>query len=170
MKNGFGERRRSLLRGLVAGGVLAGASLAGACSSLPRVLTPPDVQLTGLSLLRASSDRQDFRVTLRIVNPNPIPIPVEELRFNARIGGEGLLAGTTTSRILLPARGEETLRLEVSTDLMSSIRRLLSLATGADDSLPYELDGYLALDPRHRRTLPFRSRGTVPLSATMGVS
>jgi LEA14-like dessication related protein len=161
--------RRRLLQRLVVGGVLAAAALVAACSSLPRALAPPAVELTGLSLLRATSDRQDFRVTLRIANPNPIPIPVEDLRFNIRLGGEGLLAGGTSSRMTLPARGEETLRLEVSTDLVSSIRRLLSLAQGPDDALSYELDGYIALDRRHRRTLPFRTRGEVPLTATMAV-
>jgi LEA14-like dessication related protein len=146
--------------------VLIGLTIAG-CSSLPRVLTPPDVQLTSLALIRASADRQDFRLALRIVNPNPVPIPVEQLRFSVRLGGEGLLAGTSSNRMLLPARGEETLRLEVSTDLVSSIRRLLALAQGPEDHLAYELDGALVLDPRHRRTLPFRTRGQVPLSASM---
>jgi LEA14-like dessication related protein len=153
----------------MAGGVLLALAVVAACGSLPGALAPPVVELTGLSLLRAGSDRQDFRVTLRVANPNPIPIPVEDLRFNIRLGGEGLLAGGTSSRMTLPARGEETLRLEVSTDLMSSIRRLLALAQGPDDSLSYELDGYIALDPRQRRTLPFRTRGEVPLSATMAV-
>jgi LEA14-like dessication related protein len=115
--------RRRLLRVLMAGGVLLALAVVAACGSLPGALAPPVVELTGLSLLRAGSDRQDFRVTLRVANPNPIPIPVEDLRFNIRLGGEGLLAGGTSSRMTLPARGEETLRLEVSTDLMSSIRR-----------------------------------------------
>lgn len=142
--------------------------LAAGCSSLPRQLAPPQVELESLALVRAGADSQDFRLGLRITNPNPLPIPVELLRFSVRLGGEGLIAGNSAQRMVLPARGQETLRLEVSTDLVSSLRRLLALAEGPDDTLAYEIDGELVLDPRHRRSLPFRSRGRVPLTATMG--
>ena len=47
-----------------------------ACSSLPRQLASPRVELVELRLLQASFDGQRFAVRLVLDNPNPVPIPV----------------------------------------------------------------------------------------------
>jgi LEA14-like dessication related protein len=147
----------------------AAAAVATGCAALQQAITPPEVHLSELAILRAGADRQDFRVGLRIDNPNPLPLPMERLSFDIRLAGQGVLTGRSTEPMTLPARGHETLRLEVSSDLVSSVRQLLALVQGPNDALPYELTGQLDLDRPVRRTVPFRTRGEVPLTATMGL-
>jgi LEA14-like dessication related protein len=142
-------------------------ALAG-CASAPRTLEPPEVQIVGLALMRASADEQRFRVSLRLDNPNPEAIPVQALEFRVRLAGAGLLDGRSAAPFTLPALGSQTLRLEVSTELLSSVSRLLAVVQGPEDALSYELDGELQTARRFRPALPFHFRGRVPLTATMG--
>lgn len=135
------------------------AALQCACSST--ALLPPQVQLVGLSVLQPS---QRFRVSLLLRNPNTEAVPIEELRFSVRLGGEGLLDGTTTAPLTLPAQGQETLRLDVDGTLVSSVSRLIAIAQGPQSALPYEIVGDVTLN--RKKTFSFNSGGQVPFSTT----
>lgn len=144
------------------------ATTTAGCASVGRVLEPPAVELRELALLGASAERQDFRVGLLVRNPNPLPLPVRELTFTARLAGEGLLEGRSVTAVTIPAGGEQLVRVEASTDLLSSVSRLLGVVRGPRDAIPYELSGEVQLDRRLERTLRFRASGDVPLTATLG--
>lgn len=149
-------------------GLLAISLLAvGACSSVPRSIVPPEVQLVSLSLVRATPQGQTFRVGFLLRNPNDFPIPIQGLEFSARLSGEGLLIGESLAPATLPALGEERLRVEVQTDLVASMSRLIAVVQGPEEGLAYELAGRLRLDGRPPRSVPFAFNGLVPLSATM---
>ncbi len=138
------------------------AWLAG-CSSLPRQLAPPQVELAELRLLQASFDGQRFAVRLVVDNPNPVPIPVRSLEFDVRLAGEGLLDGQSFSPFTLPARGRSSVDVEVFSNLVSSVSRLLTYAQGPANGLEYEVYGEIALDVRLREPIGFYRRGVVPL-------
>ena len=106
-----------------------------ACSSLPRQLAPPQVELVELRLLQASFDGQRFAVQLLLSNPNPVPIPVLFVEFNVRLAGEGLLDGRSLSPFTLPAGGSQSVDVEIFSNLVSSASRLLSLVQGPTNSL-----------------------------------
>jgi LEA14-like dessication related protein len=139
-----------------------------ACSSLPRSTLAPDVKLESLSVVEVTADGQRFRLGLLLDNPNAYPLPIASLRFNVRLGGQGIMTGESRAPLTIPALGTETLRLEIDTDLVSSVSRLLALVQGPDDGIRYELNGRLVLASGMDRTLPFSVSGIVPLSATMG--
>lgn len=142
--------------------VMAVTWVAG-CSSLPRQLAPPQVQLTELRLLQASFDGQRFAVSLVVDNPNPVPIPVRSLEFDVRLAGEGLLDGQSFSPFTLPARGRSSVDVEVFSNLVSSVSRLLTYVQGPANGLEYEVYGEIALDVRLREPIGFYGRGVVPL-------
>jgi LEA14-like dessication related protein len=121
-----------------------------ACSSLPRQLAPPQVELVELRLLQASFDGQRFAVRLLLNNPNPVPIPVRALDFDVRLAGEGLLDGRALSAFTLPARGSSSVDIEVFSNLVSN-------------GLEYEIQGELELDVSLREPIGFYHRGVVPL-------
>jgi LEA14-like dessication related protein len=150
--------------------LLLGAALLSlfGCSGVPRSVAAPEVQLVSLSLLEATADGQRCRVGLLLENPNDVALPIRSVQFNARLGGEGILSGESLVPLELPARGRETLRVEILTDLVSSVSRLLAVVQGPDDGLVYELYGRLMLAGRPERAMPFSTSGTVPLTATMG--
>lgn len=149
------------LRNFVALAMVAAICLG--CSTTPRSLQPPQVEVVGLSVLSPGAAAPRFRVSLRITNPNWQALPVETLRFSVRLGGEGVLDGNAAA-ITVPAQGEQTVRVDVDGGLVSSLSRLLALAT--DNAVPYDLFGNLSLERRPPNTFPFNASGQVPLSAT----
>jgi LEA14-like dessication related protein len=143
-------------------GAICVASVA-ACSSLPRQLAPPRVELVELRLLQASFDGQRFAVRVQLNNPNAVAIPVRMLEFDVRLAGEGLLDGRSVAPFTLPAGGSQAVDIEIFSNLVSSATRLLALVQGPQNMLEYELQGELTLDAALREPLGFYSRGQVPL-------
>jgi LEA14-like dessication related protein len=142
---------------------LAGAAVLVACSSLPRMLAPPQVELVGLQLLEGSFDGQRFAVSLQLTNPNPVAIPVLAVEFDVRLASEGLLDGRSLVPFTLPAGGQRTVDVEIFSNVISSASRLRSIVQGPGNALEYELQGELTLDARLRDPLGFYYRGRVPL-------
>jgi len=140
-----------------------GLSILQACSSLPRQLAPPQVELVEIRLLQAGFDGQRFAVRLLVQNPNPVPIPVRLVEFDVRLAGEGLLDGRSVAPFSLPAGGSQAVDVEIFSNLVSSATRLLSLVQGPNHTLDYEVQGELTLDVRMRDPLSFYRRGQVPL-------
>ena len=134
-----------------------------ACSSLPRQLAPPQIELVELRLLQASFDGQRFAIRLLLNNPNPVPIPVRALDFDVRLAGEGLLDGRALSAFTLPARGSSSVDVEVFSNLVSSVSRLMTFVQGPTNGLEYEIQGELELDVPLREPIGFYHRGVVPL-------
>jgi len=139
------------------------AVLIVACSSLPRMLAPPQAELIGLQLLQGSFDGQRFAVSLQLTNPNPVAIPVLAVEFDVRLASEGLLDGRSLLPFTLPAGGQRTIDVEIFSNVISSASRLRSIVQGPDNALEYELQGELTLDARLRDPLGFYYRGRVPL-------
>ena len=137
------------------------------CSETPREIASPQVRLIGLSLVEGSAESQRFRVSLLITNPNPFPLPIEQYRFSLRLAGEGRLNGNSTLAVTLPAQDDETIRLDVDSDMVSSLSRLLALVQGPENTLPYEIDGELIVDRQFYNSLPFHTSGQVPLSTSL---
>ena len=142
--------------------LLAAVWLAG-CSSLPRQLAPPQVELAELRLLQASFDGQRFAIRLVLNNPNPVPIPIRGVDFDVRLAGEGLLEGRSLSPFTMPARGSSSVDIEVFSNLVSSVSRLLTYVQGPANGLEYEVQGELSLDVPLREPIGFYNRGLVPL-------
>lgn len=134
-----------------------------ACSSMPRRLAPPQVELARLQLLEAGFEGQRFAVELMLNNPNAADIPVRMVEFDVRLGGEGMLEGRSLAAFTLPANGSHAVELEVFSNLVSSASRLMSFARGPTNALEYEIQGALTLDAAMREPLRFYHRGQVPL-------
>ena len=139
-----------------------------ACSSVPRRLAAPQVDLLGLSVLEAGPDGQLFSLRFVLVNPNPAELPVVRVDFDIRLSGEGRLIGDYATPFTLPGRGSETLEVEVFSQLVSSASRLMAFTEGPNNELPYEFHGELVLDAGLRDPLEVFRRGRVPLIIAIG--
>lgn len=155
-------------RNLCRAALLAAACAAAACSSIPRELAQPRVTMESLSLAEATVDHQRFVVVLRFDNPNPFDIPLDGLEFSARLSGQGVLIGESVEPATLPARGTETVRVEVTTEIVSSFESMLAVVRGPDNAIPYELNGTLMLASGFERRVGISASGAVPLSQTTG--
>ena len=145
------------------GVAIVAALVISGCASVSPSTPPPRVTLELLELL-PSTDLPRFRVTLLIDNLETVAIPVTGVGFSARLGGEGVLSGTSSSQFTVEALDTYRLELELASDRVSSRTRLVALANGASGTLPYELDGELVIGGRPPRSLEFSQRGRVPLA------
>ena len=142
-----------------------GLALAAGCAGVPRSAAAPEVELVGLAMVGATSERQRFALTFLLRNSNAEPVPVAEIGYRVRLAGQGYLTGRATEPLVLAGAGFRTVRVEVESDGVASASSLLALAGGPDaDTLAYELSGELVLGGRPPRVLPFASAGDVTLA------
>ncbi|HEX6993308.1 MAG TPA: LEA type 2 family protein [Gammaproteobacteria bacterium] len=158
-----------ILKTILTAVLLACIGLAPAACVSPRELVAPEVQLVGLSLLGATAEAQRFRVDLAVSNPNEVTIPIERLSFSVRLAGSGVMSGRSLSPFELASGASTTLQLEVTTNLVSSVSRLLALLQGPADAIQYDLDGLVTLSRGLNPTFPFSRRGEVPLTLPAGL-
>ena len=125
-------------------------------------LVAPRVTVQSVLALPASTP-QRFRVTLLIDNLNTEPLPIRTVEFKLRLANEGIIDGRTTS-LTVAALDRAELTLEVGSDMVSSLSRLLSFVQGSANTLPYEIYGRVTLERRMLKELPFSVSGEVPLS------
>lgn len=147
--------------------VLVVAALAGwlgGCASVRSA--PAAVELVSLTLLESSPSAQRYRVRLLITNADAAPITVSRVSFRVRLGGQGYLRGESTTPLEVPAGGRETLGVDVSSEVVSSLSQLLALVQGPEHTLPYEIGGELYLAKRRGVPYSFQASGRVPLAMT----
>jgi LEA14-like dessication related protein len=139
------------------------AAFGVACAGSIKDLQAPRVELIGVSVLPGGGANQRFRANLSVRNPNSEPLPIAELRFSVRLAGEGLLTGQLPAPIVVAAQEEQTLRIDVDSEQLSSLSRLLAVQ-GQQSTLPYEIVGNVILDRRMRDAFPIAASGQVALS------
>jgi hypothetical protein len=156
------------MRRLMAMCVLAGllaqpVQLAIAAKKPP--LLPPRITVQTLSALPSSSP-QRFRVTLRVDNLNTEPVTVKAIEFKLKLASEGIIDGDSYGLLLVGALEQQTLTLDLHSDIVSSLSRLQAFTRGPANMLPYEIYGKVTLDrrPKVKGEMPFTSSGDVPLT------
>jgi LEA14-like dessication related protein len=145
--------------------VLLGGTQLG-CSSSARGLAPPRITVQNILPLEASAGAQRFRVSLLIDNPNPDPLPIKDLEFKLRLADQGILDGHSATPLTVAALDQEILMFDLSSEIVSSLSRLLSFVQGPANTLPYELYGTVTLDRALQNPMSFSVRGQVPLAMT----
>jgi hypothetical protein len=142
--------------------LLGGATPASAASRPPLVAPNITVQNVEAS---SSTTPQRFRVTLLIDNVNTEPLAIKTLEFKLRLANEGIIDGAVPP-LTVEALDREQLTLELSSDIVSSLSRLLAFVQGPANTLPYEIYGRVTLSRGWKRDLPFSVKGEVPLAVT----
>jgi LEA14-like dessication related protein len=133
------------------------------CSAAPRNVTPPRVTVQSLVAF-SGPGQQRFRVTLLIDNTNTEPLAIQEIEFKLRLASEGIVDGRSLAPITVGALDQERLTLELGSDIVSSLSRLLSFVQGPDNAIPYDIRGSIMLDRRKLKPLRFIATGNVPLA------
>lgn len=153
--------RNAVLRLVVA---LTLVTLLG-CASGSGVVAPR-ITLQNLEALAPSAGQQRFRAGLVIDNPNTESILVRNLEFQLRLADQGILDGVYAAPLTVEALDRQTITLELRSDIISSLSRLLSFVQGPENALPYELFGRVTLDRALKEPITFSTRGQVPLAMT----
>ena len=126
-----------------------------ACSSLG--LQKPQVSLVDIRPAASTLLEQNFTLTLRIQNPNRLPIKAEGLNFTLKVAGQPLASGASNQAIDVPALGDTEIQLQLHTTLVSWLKQLGKVVQG-ESKLAYQLEGQL-LGVQGLANLPFSSSG-----------
>ena len=119
------------------------------------------VALLKLEPLEASGRGQWFRATLLIDNMNTEPLKIRNIEFKLSLADQGIVDGNTGG-FTIEALDQQTMTLELSSEIVSSASRLLSFVQGPENKLPYEIFGKVTLDRRNMQPLQFSGHGLVP--------
>jgi LEA14-like dessication related protein len=138
--------------------------LAG-CATLRPQLERPDIALVDFGILELGLLQQRYSLTLSVQNPNDRAIPVRGLTYGLEIAGQRFARGVSPKAFTLPAYGETEVEVELTTNLISTLRRLQELMENNEDVVSYRLDGKLDVDATFfDGTLPFENTGEIKLT------
>lgn len=141
--------------------VVLGSAPASSASAQPQV-AGLRVALQRLEPLEPTGRGQRFRAALLVDNMNTEPFKIRNIEFKLNLADQGIVDGNTGA-FTIEALDQQTLTLELSSEIVSSVSRLLSFVQGPDNKLPYEIFGKVTLDRRNMQTLQFSAHGLVPL-------
>lgn len=137
--------------------------LAG-CATVPDIV-PPRLTVVNIGMLSADIFSQQFRVRLHVENPNSLEIPVTGIDYELFLEGDSFAEGVTKQAFVVPAMGETEFEMNVRTNFVSSIGRLLSRMNGRDgNKVNYTISGKVTIDLPFVGDIPFADTGTVDLT------
>lgn len=114
------------------------------CASMGRGLEPPEVSLVDLTALPSAGFEQRFAITVRVVNPNAVPLSGEGIDIRLDVNGQRLGRALSSEHFEIPKLGEEVLTLVATTNLLDVFRQAMALPA-AGGRLDYFLDGRVLL-------------------------
>ena len=148
--------------------VCTGAALLAACSTLPKDLMTPKVEVLAVQVTSADMFAQRFKLRLRVQNPNDLELPVRGFEYEVFMMGDSFAEGVSGESFLLPARGEAEFDMMVTTNFVSSFGRLLSRVSGGKlENIDYEISGKVMVEKGMVRKIPFNHRGTVDFTKVL---
>lgn len=132
-----------------------------ACLSGPKLQTP-QLSLLGIQIMAADMFAQQFKVHVKVENPNDLEVAVKGIEYEIFLMGDNFAEGTTDQSFVLPAKGEAEFDMTVKTNFVSSLGRLVSrMGGGKLQDVQYTITGKLLLEKGVMRTIPFSRSGTV---------
>ena len=136
------------------------------CAAAQRGLSAPRITVQSLEPLPSSGGQTRFRVSLLVDNQNTEPLRIRGIEFKMRLADQGIIDGNAAVPMTIEALDRQTVTLELGSEILSSLSRLMSFVQGPENALPYEIYGEVYLDRRSRQPLQFSTRGQVPLVMT----
>jgi LEA14-like dessication related protein len=138
------------------------AILLNGCTNL-NPYDAPKVDLIGLEALPNKGNELQFRVQLKIINPNNKDIHLEGVNLNLGLNNYDLISGSNKQQITLPALGEARMQVDLSLSLLNGLGLMHSLMTQGNKPLSYQLEGKLFTAEAWLPNVPFEKSGDIAL-------
>lgn len=135
------------------------------CAAAQRGIVAPRITVQNLEPLPSVGTQTRFRVSLVVDNQNTDPIRIRGIEFKLRLADQGIIDGNSAPMII-EALDRQTVVVEVGSEIVSSLSRLMAFVQGPENALPYEIYGKVHLDRRGREPLQFSNGGQVPILMT----
>lgn len=133
------------------------------CAHLSTQPLAPQVSLADFNLVDIGLFKQTYRLALRLKNPNPFPLPITALDYQIQINDKTFTKGNSQQAITLPATGEETMPIEVTTNLLGLLEQWRDIKMLLNRQLRYDLSGGVRL-VNWVPQIPFERKGEINLS------
>ncbi len=140
------------------------AFLVSGCATLSG-LDAPRVSISNITPQDMTLFEQKFIVTLRIQNPNDVPLGVKGMSFNLDVNGKSFASGLSSQQVTVPRFGSEQIDVEVFSGLGGILKQLQGFVAGSSPQLTYRVRGKAYLDQPASITLPFDEQGEIALPA-----
>jgi LEA14-like dessication related protein len=125
----------------------------------------PDITPTAVELIDVALDRQRFKVSLHVYNPNERALPIKSAHCTLEIEGVEVGSGETSAPFNVPAHGEADFDMIVTTNFAKSVPDLL-LRVARRGQLPdvsYRVSGSVNPDITLLPPIPFAKSGQFTL-------
>lgn len=138
--------------------------LLGACSTvLQDVIKAPEVTLTDFRLTKAGLINQTFAVTLKIKNPNKVPLPIKGFSYRVDLAGDEFANGSTQEEFTIPASGEKNIDVSVTLNLLRSSSHLLNVVKSDPSAIDYQFTGVISVNLPLMGSIPINKKGQISL-------
>jgi LEA14-like dessication related protein len=137
------------------------------CASAPEsFVSSPKVDLQNVQVVGLSFDSQTFLLSFDVENPNPFPLPIQNIDYGLRLNGQPFASGATASNFTVPADGDAQFAISVDLNLFHTAPQLLSIVRDAvRQEIAYELDGKLGVDIPFAPPIKYTNHGTIRVNA-----
>jgi LEA14-like dessication related protein len=115
------------------------AWLLGGCATLVEEIDPPSVSLQSLRPVAGSGMAPDFEITLRVVNPNNVPLDIVGIGYQVEVQGMELVSGVSSDVPRIGAYEEGDVTLLASINTYPLLRLLAEVGNSRARALEYTL-------------------------------
>ncbi len=136
----FARVLQRLLPGLLAVGVIGG------CAGLPGGWAPPTVTIADFGVGDASLFEQQFKLKLRVQNPNPDEFTIDGIAFDLEVNDKPFATGVGNQTVTVPRFGSNLLPVDAVSSLGGMLRQFSRIAQ-SDNKLffKYRLKGFVSV-------------------------
>ena len=143
----------------------AAALFLGGCAGVRPGYERPSLMLESFRAIPSEGMSPRFALGLRVVNPNPTPLPLRGLSYNVEFEGFRVITGVAGNLETVPAYGESLIEVQAGVDLISGLRLFNNLLQDPQrDRLRYNLRARLDTGGI-RRFLVLEESGELSLAA-----
>ena len=137
--------------------------LLAACSLITPKFEKPSVSVSSISLESGNLLQQNFRVVLKIHNPNSRSLPIKALSADLKVSGEEIASGQSSRPVTVPAFGDADMEVGISANMALALLKLSKHGDAHGDAIGYDLTGVVTLELPFFRSLPFHESGSFDL-------
>ena len=148
------ENNQSLCR--FATVVISSVLLLTGCAGLYKQIETPMISVVNLHLVEATVFEQNYRIQLRIQNPNTFEIPVKGLQYTIELNDQHFASGVSNHSAVIPALDSAVIEGEAISTLLSFFRQFNNLQQGKLETISYRLNGKIHLTGLPSKSFEYR--------------
>ena len=130
------------------------------CAGMNRQIEAPKVHFSGIQLQDISGFESTFRVDLRVINGNPVPLAIEGISCDLTVNDKRFASGVSGKHWKIPAYGTGVVSIDLYSSMFTVLRGILTMEQ--KDTVDYVMAGRVQLGGGARPSMiPFQISGTL---------